>query len=86
MHIEVTEVVPGEVDVALQDGRRCRVLIPAGVGIPGADDTDLAGALLRVLLDRGEPLPDVIDASRRFASDPHLLAAVDEVIGRESGG
>ncbi|TVR35126.1 MAG: hypothetical protein EA388_07825 [Nitriliruptor sp.] len=76
MDIEVTEVVPGELDVSVDGKGRCRVLIPAGVGLAGASDTDLAAALVQVLLDAGRPLPAVIDVSRVFSSDPAVFEAV----------
>jgi hypothetical protein len=77
--IEVTEVVPGELDVAVGGGT-CRVLIPAGVGLAGASDTDLAAAVVRVLIDLDRPLPAVIDVSRVFSSDPAVFAAVQRVV------
>ena len=76
MDIDVTEVVPGELDVSLDGAGRCRVLIPAGVGLAGASDTDLAAAVVQVLVDGGRPLPAVIDVSREFSSDPAMFEAV----------
>lgn len=76
MDIEVSEVVPGELDVSVDGTRRCRVLIPAGVGLAGASDTDLAAAVVQVLLDAGRPLPAVVDVSREFSSDPAMFEAV----------
>lgn len=81
MDIEVTEVVPGEFDVAAEDGTRCRVLIPAGVGPAGADEAELAGALIRLLRERGRSVPAVIDASRLFVADPGLFVAVEAALG-----
>lgn len=78
MEIEAVEVVPGEVDVAVAGGPRCRVVIPAGVGVAGADDDELAASLVRVLMGRDRPLDRVVDASRVFASHPDVLAAVQE--------
>lgn len=75
MDIEVVEVVPGELDVRA-DGRSCRVLVPAGVGVPGLDDEDLAGGVVVELLTRGVRLPDVIDVSALLRTDPGLLDAV----------
>lgn len=75
MDIEVTEIVPGELDVEF-GGRRHRVLIPAGVGVPGLDDEDLAGELVRELLGRGIEIPDVVDVSGLLRARPELLEAV----------
>lgn len=85
MHIEVTEVVPGEFDVTTADGTRCRVLIPAGVGPAGADETELAGALIRHLRDQGRPVPAVVDVSRLFVADPGLFIAVEAALGLDEG-
>lgn len=85
MDIEVTEVVPGELDVTAADGTRCRVLIPAGVGPAGADEAELAGALVRLLRERGRSVPRVIDASRLFTTDPSLFVAVEAALGLDDG-
>lgn len=73
--VEVVEVVPGELDVHLP-GRRLRVLVPAGVGVPGVADDDLAGALVTELRARGADLPDVVDVSAVLGADPGILDAV----------
>lgn len=78
--IEVVEVVPGELDVQFVD-RRLRVLIPAGVGIPGVADGDLAAALVTELRARGATLPDVIDVSAVLSVDPGVLDAVAARLG-----
>jgi hypothetical protein len=79
--VEVTEVVPGELDV-VAGGRRYRVLIPAGVGVPGLDDDDLAGGLVAELLARGSELPDVIDVTAVLRSRPEVLDAVADRVER----
>ncbi len=76
--IEAREVVEGQIAVSTTEGREHRVLIPAGVGVPGADDVSLAVALVAELLDRGQRLPEVLDASQLLARDPGLLVAVSE--------
>ncbi len=78
--IEVVEVVPGELDVRLSD-RTLRVLVPAGVGIPGVDDGDLVAALVAELSARGTTLPDVIDVSAVLSVDPGVLDAVAARLG-----
>jgi hypothetical protein len=80
VHIEVTEVVPGELDVAIDGTGSCRVLVPAGVGLAGASDDELATAVVRVLLAHGRDLPAVLDVSRVFSSDPELFAAVQREV------
>lgn len=76
--IEAHEVVEGQIAVSTADGREHRVLIPAGVGLPGADDESLAVALVAELLARGEALPEVLDVSHLLARDPGLLVAISE--------
>lgn len=82
MDLEVTEIVPGELDVAA-GGQRYRVLIPAGVGVPGLDDEDLAGGLVTELLERGEDLPAVIDVTSVLRTRPDVLEAVAERAERD---
>ena len=74
--VQVTEVVPGELDVRTGDATY-RVLVPAGVGVPGVGDEDLAGALVEELLSRGHRLPAVVDVSSVVSGDPGLLAAIE---------
>lgn len=75
--ISSDEVVEGEVDVAITGGRTVRVLIPAGVGIPGFDDAEVAGAVVAELLGRERGVPDVFDLSGLLGSEPALLSAVE---------
>lgn len=74
---EAHEVVEGQVEVTGPDGTVLRVLIPAGVGVPGADDQDLAIAVVAELCSRGTPAR-VLDVSQLLARDPELLRAVTE--------
>lgn len=74
--VEVTEVVPGEYDVHSAAGV-VRVLVPAGVGVAGVSDDDLAGALVEELTARGDELPAVLDVSELLRGDPELLRAVE---------
>jgi len=76
MDVEVTEIVPGELDVRMRDGTRCRVIVPAGVGIPGVDDETFAAGLVGELLARGRTVPAVVDASSVLRHDPDIIAAV----------
>jgi len=78
--IEVTEVVPGELDASVEGIGTCRVLIPAGVGLAGASDEDLATAVVRVFVDAGRGLPAVLDVSRVFSSEPLVFAAVQREV------
>lgn len=75
--VEVVEVVPGDYEVRLA-GRRYRVLVPAGIGVPGVGDNEFAGTVVQVLADRGAPIPAVVDVSAVLRSDPGLLQAVSE--------
>ena len=78
--LEAREVVDGQIAVTTASGREHRVLIPAGVGVPGVDDATLALALVSLLLERGAVLPQVLDASQLLARDPGLLPTVAERI------
>ncbi len=75
MAYEARQVVEGEVDVTV-GGRTVRVLLPAGVGVPGAGDTEVAAALVAELVERGEEPAEVVDLSQLLAADPGLVAAV----------
>ncbi len=66
----------GRVSVASRDTARLEVLVPAGVGVPGADEVEFATALVAVLLERGATVPAVLDASAAIAADPALLSEV----------
>ncbi len=73
---EVRPVAEGQWTVHTPAGAQHRVLIPAGVGVPGAEDGDVAAALVVELLARGSVLPEVLDASQALVREPGLLAAV----------
>jgi hypothetical protein len=75
--VRVREVVPGEYDVDA-DGSSVRVLVPAGVGVPGADEAELAGAAVEELLARARPLPDALDVAQLLRSEAGLLDAVED--------
>ncbi|MEX2550676.1 MAG: hypothetical protein WD638_10640 [Nitriliruptoraceae bacterium] len=78
-------VVEGEVDVTVGDPARIvRVLLPAGVGLPGVTDEELAAGLVAALRDRGRPIAEVLDVSAVIGGDPSLLQAVAARIDREA--
>jgi len=78
-------VVEGEIDVTVGDpARTVRVLVPAGVGVPGVTDEELAAGLVAELRDRGQPVPDVLDVSAVLGRDPALLDAVSDRIDAEA--
>lgn len=74
--VEVVEVIPGELDATLGD-RTCRVVVPAGVGIPGLEDPDLVAGLVAELWRRGRELPALLDVSQVVGAEPDLLEAVE---------
>ncbi len=74
--VEVVEVIPGELDATIA-GRTCRVVVPAGVGIPGLEDHDLVAGLLAELHRRGRDLPALLDVSQVVGAAPDLLDAVE---------
>lgn len=76
--IEAHEVVEGQVAVTTPQGGEHRILIPAGVGVPGADDVELATVLVAELLARGGALPEVVDVSLLLARDPGLLQRLSD--------
>lgn len=80
--ITTIEVVEGEVDVIVDGAQPVRVFVPAGVGVPGFDDADVAGALVAELLARGDDILPVIDVSQALGSDPSLIAAVEHRLTR----
>jgi hypothetical protein len=74
--IEVTEVVPGEYDVTpTTTGTAIRVLVPPGVGMPGIDEQDLAGAIVAELIARGGEPHGTIDVAQLLRGNPGLLPA-----------
>jgi hypothetical protein len=75
--VTVRELTPGEHE-ATHRGGTVRVLVPAGVGIPGVVEEDLVALLVELLLERGE-LPDVVDVSLLLGTRPGL---VDELVRR----
>jgi hypothetical protein len=72
---EVTEVVPGEYEVRTGQ-HTVRVVVPAGVGVPGVPDDELAGTLVALLAERGGQVPPVIDVSAILREDPELLESI----------
>lgn len=75
-----SEEAEGQILVTLADGGAHRVLLPAGIGVPGVEDTDFALALVLLLLDRGTDPPATLDASAVIARDPGVLAAVEAIL------
>jgi hypothetical protein len=82
--VEVVEIEPGDYRVTVA-GSTVRVVVPAGVGVPGALDDELAGALVAVLAARGEPIPDPLDASAVLMGDPSLLSAIEAHLDAQEG-
>jgi hypothetical protein len=73
--VRVRELAPGDHEVT-HPGGTSRVLVPAGVGIPGIVEEDLVALLVAALLDRGG-LPPVVDVSLVLGTDPELVAEVE---------
>lgn len=82
MRIEVTEIVEGELDVTA-GAERCRVLVPAGVGVAGFGDDELAAAVVAEWLATDRPLPAALDVASLLGSDPALFAAVQRRLETE---
>jgi hypothetical protein len=78
--IEVTELAPGELEVRT-GADRCRVVVPAGVGIAGYSDEELATALAEELLARTGRLPTLVDVSQ-LLGDPAVMGAIERRLER----
>ncbi|MFO7776737.1 MAG: hypothetical protein R6V28_00115 [Nitriliruptoraceae bacterium] len=68
----------GRITVSSEATGVLEVIVPAGVGVPGAEEAEFAAALVSVLLRHGAALPAVLDVSAAIATDPGLLPAVTE--------
>lgn len=76
VEVDVVEVVPGEYDVTPSTtGSAVRVLVPPGVGAPGIDEDDMAGAVVAELIARGREPSGTIDVAQLLRDDPDLLPA-----------
>lgn len=73
--VHARAIAEGQVVLALADGTDCQVLVPAGVGVPGASDEEFAAALAAELVAVGRSLPAVLDSSAVVSSDPAVYAA-----------
>jgi hypothetical protein len=71
------EVEPGRIAVTLPDGREVEVRVPAGVGVPGHDELDVAAGAVQVLLARGDEPGEVSDLTMLLRRHPDLLATVE---------
>lgn len=82
VEIEVRELEPTRVEATLSTAggtRRLRVVVPAGVGVPGATDEELVDLALRILVEREgvEVLPHSFELPWVLARHPDLLAEVE---------
>jgi hypothetical protein len=80
--LRVVELQPGEHEVTHPAGIT-RVLVPAGVGVPGIVEEDLVVALVRWYATRGEPLPAVVDLSALLGARPGLGDELAELVPDE---
>lgn len=80
--LDVSERSPGELIVTI-DRREVTVVVPAGIGVPGVDDEELAQAVVAELADRGAELPPVLDVSAALRSEPGLLHALAQRVDPE---
>lgn len=80
--VRARAVEPGRVRVTgeVVAASPLEVLVPAGVGVPGADEVEFVAALVAVLDRRGVTLPETLDASAAVGADPGLLSAVTELL------
>jgi hypothetical protein len=69
--VEVREVTPGEYEVA-GDGPTRRVVVPAGVGVPGVAEDELVALVVAILEERGDAPTGVLDVSHLLGADPTL--------------
>lgn len=66
------EIEPGRIEVRASTGP-VTVLIPAGVGVPGVSDEDLAVGVVLALEVRGYQPSGELDLSFLLRADPALL-------------
>jgi|GEM_PF-3189312 len=78
--VRARAVEPGRVAVTGEGTPPLEILVPAGVGVPGADEVEFVAALVVVLGRRGVTLPETLDASAAIGADPGLLSAVAELL------
>jgi hypothetical protein len=74
--VTARSIEQGRVSVVSEDIAPSEVLVPAGVGVPGADEVEFAAALVAVLRRRGATVPALLDASTTIVADPGLLLEV----------
>lgn len=78
--VEVRELEPTRFEATVtHEGRTSThlVIVPAGVGVPGASDEDVVEELIRLLLARGRPVPASFDVPTVLREDPSVLAEVE---------
>jgi hypothetical protein len=80
--LHIVELRPGEHEVTHPAGTT-RVLVPAGVGVPGVVEEDLVVALVRWYAARGEPLPAVVDLSALLGTRPGLGDELADLVDDE---
>lgn len=77
MGLDVIELEPGRLRVTRPDGGTAVVLVPAGVGVPGASDEDLAATVVQVLLDAGHVVPPTFDVTYLLRAHPETWTEVE---------
>jgi hypothetical protein len=69
--VEVREVTPGVYEVE-RGGRTQRIVVPAGVGVPGVPEDELVALLVTIREERGDEPAAVLDVSHLLGTDPTL--------------
>lgn len=82
-HVQVTMVVEGEFDVTIA-GSTHRMLVPAGVGIPGVDDETFLAQFAGALAAAGVALQPVVDVAQLVSAQPWLLSQVSDAIDADA--
>lgn len=77
--METREIEPGRVEVTDAEGSVV-LLLPAGVGIPGVGDEEVAAAIVTVLRRRGRDPGAVADVAFLLRDTPTLLDEAAEVL------
>jgi hypothetical protein len=70
--VEIREVTPGVYEVD-RDGAIQRIVVPAGVGVPGVPEEELVALVVTILEERGDEPGGVLDVSHLLGTDPTLF-------------
>jgi hypothetical protein len=73
---QIRELTPGDHEVT-HEGGTSRVLVPAGVGVPGLEEGDLVALVVDLVREHDRALPAVVDVSLLLGTRPELRAELE---------